>query len=883
MKQGTILLLSLMFVLASAAVAWADEDWNVANGNYSTTTNWSGGSVPTNEQAYVRNGGVVTLDSAAPTVVSLWLGGTTGGSTAGGTLYVLNGASLTAGTAGGTTGSINVGNPYGGTVYQSGGTISTPAFYMSSSGTTGQQSYYSLSGGGSLIVDNTLAGGTTNTAVYFGGAGGTAKFVQSGTDSYILINNAYNINIGGGTIGAPSLGEFTMTNGSIVQTGGAQLNVGIDSNAQNKFTMSDGTVNAVYKLQVGYGGTGTFNQNGGYVTDGTSGSGECDIGLSHAANGTPNPYGVYNLTAGTLAPLYKVYIGSGYDSTMGTAVGVLNVAGGTFVGNSSQQVIIGYKGGQGSMVVTAGYANLAAKGLYVARDNNSGANNPVGLIDISGGSMDANTIVLGQSGGQGTLVLRGTGTLGIGAGGIQLGGYYNSLGTGLFTMSGGTLIQAATKPISVGYKDGVGTFNFSGGEISVDQIIASDQTSGVTPPKGTINVSGGLLDPNTLYVGRNGPAVMNVTNGTVTTTGIFRVGGGFQSDAADSNAAGQLTISGGTVNVGQNLSVGYVSGKGTVTLNSGLLTVAAKTNIGDANYTASSGQGTFIMTGGSFSAVGTDPVFVGYNGTLGGGPAKGVLSITGGTFRALALRLLNNCDPTTANTAYLKIGVNANVGLTDTSGTGGFRIYNGGTSTVEMEVASATKNSLLNVNGGTVDLGNALATLAVNRTSTSYRPSQGNTFTLISATGGSMAGSFKSTITSNIPGWLRSNIAVAINLSDPSTYRPVFSGAVSGTNYVVTFQGARAGDATGDNKVDGTDLAAVGASWLKTGGTYNWLQGDFNGDGIVDGTDLAALGASWLWTGAWPGPAPADAPLPEPATLVLLSLGGLALIRRRRA
>jgi hypothetical protein len=166
-----------------------------------------------------------------------------------------------------------------------------------------------------------------------------------------------------------------------------------------------------------------------------------------------------------------------------------------------------------------------------------------------------------------------------------------------------------------------------------------------------------------------------------------------------------------------------------------------------------------------------------------------------------------------------------------------------------------------------------------------YRPNQGDTFHVMIGFG-SISGTF-SAITTNLEGWLRTDRDVAINLNDPNTYRPIFSGAVIDANgahdYVATFQGARSGDATGDNRVNSTDLSVFGAHWLKPGGTFTWLEGDFNGDGNVNSTDLAALGANWLWTGPWPGPAPmSDAPLPEPATLALLAMGGLALVRGRK-
>ncbi len=298
----------------------------------------------------------------------------------------------------------------------------------------------------------------------------------------------------------------------------------------------------------------------------------------------------------------------------------------------------------------------------------------IAVIENGGNAL----LPVGVSGTYNYLVLGGapghTGSISI-SGGFLTGpqttlGFYSG-GSGTATISSGTWVNSGL--FGIGYQ-GRGTVNVSGGLLQ-GNVLFGDTSTAV----GQGTITGGLWNaPDYFVVGGHGLGSVQLVGGTIASA-IVDVGN-------ETGGRGALTIASGTVSATNSVNIGQY-GTGTMTMNGGNVSTGAVS----LGY-ASSGRGTLQMAGGQLTIGGAF-----YVGNLG----MGTLTLNGGridsgsVWVARGSALVNGGTMViSGTTSGLDVGSTANPTLTVTAGiiqTNLVRLGGG--------------SGIINVNGGTLSAG----------------------------------------------------------------------------------------------------------------------------------------------------------------------------------
>jgi autotransporter-associated beta strand protein len=304
-----------------------------------------------------------------------------------------------------------------------------------------------------------------------------------------------------------------------------------------------------------------------------------------------------------------------------------------------------------------------------------------------------------------------------------------------------------------------------------------------------------------------------------------------------------------TVNVSGTRMAALVSfEEGTVTLNGGNLAVGAFSAPAGANATVTSvvsGLGSGVLKTGDGTIT-----FSGANTFTGG------MSVTGGTL------ILGNAD------ALASGAVDVSTGAT-------VRAQSGLAKAVTVTTVSTTGTGKFDLTDNSMVIRNMTAPQVQALIASSYNGGHWD-----GATG--ITSSTAATSTETSIGFASN---AALNLTS-------FKGVSGLTASDVLVKYTYAGDANLDGKVDIGDLGLLAGAWQQS--SKVWVDGDFTYDGTVNIGDLGLLAGNWQ-KGVAPGtPLVAfdvamaqfaafdGVVVPEPASLALLGLGGLALAGRRR-
>jgi fibronectin-binding autotransporter adhesin len=561
--------------LGSSAATAADWTGTIST-DWNTPGNWSGGTVPTGENAVVNNtsGNIATITAdlaATPNDIV---------ATGGGRIDHIAGTAAT-----------------GGGSWMFVGQDSTLSIYNLAD-TTALGGGISGYGQGSGTVNAT---GNFNLAAFGGNRVGTMNMNTTGG---LNVTGAFRIGNDGGSVGVMNLesGAVVVSNSDGVFAG-TENNIGHGGGVAT-FNISGGSFDAPRNFRVGNeGGTGTVTISGGSLT--IAGTDDIFIGRDRGT-------GVVNQSGGVVDFNHNTFIGNGNNAgsdTSGTYTlsdGVLNVR---------REFVIGREGANathsGTLTMTGGTINKTGDEKMIV-----GQNNGKGTVTHSGGTINVNNeLFIGNenAGAEGTYTISGTAALNVGNELIV--GREN--GTGTLNVDGGTITTTGNGNMYVGRKNGTGTLNQTAGTISVNLEFGVGTTQDGQAGTGTYDLSGGTLTAaGNIFIGKE-----QASSGTVTMSG-GTLGTSDKLQIGHNEATGTFTQSGGIVNVQNEVFIGNETSAasiGTYTLSG-----TAELNVGNEVIVGrDNGTGTFNLDGGTVIAT-----------KISGGTGTSTVNFNGGVFRA---------------------------------------------------------------------------------------------------------------------------------------------------------------------------------------------------------------------------------------------------------
>lgn len=524
-RTRRVLTHSIAIILSAPGVLLA-ADWTGAVSNdWNTAGNWSGGVVPTGDNAYIGiSGGLTapftaTITADIPLLVDLQVargGGPGVLNHSAGSASTGNENWLDVGTSGG-TGTYNLGN-----VATTGGTL------------TG----IGLGSGSIFVGNNNGEGGRLYVGgVDFSNAGGNGTF-KVNTSGIVKIDNDLTVGTGNGTgvmlvdagtittggwnfIGKPDNGAGA-TNGTLKMSGGTLTNGGGRTYI--------GLGNSTGRLELS--GTGTYNNIGDWFA----------VGQENLVNPTPASIA---MTGGSLnTSLLSVggspdNVGKGTMTVGGTAV--VNVDGEFWIGNRATS--------NGSMTVTGGTVN-AGNWFAVGREG------ATGVLTISGGVVQKTDA----------------------DGALEITNANSTTANGTVNLDGGIL--AVNNITGSGGAGSVANFFLNGGTLK-PTVANNDFIGGNVNPQ--VKNGGAVIDTNNLDI-RIGKALTPTAGST---GGLTKNGNGTLTLGATSTYAGATTVNRGVLKLDVGSAQGTIGGDAPIIVNNGgTLASGAVDGTGYFNHTA---------------------------------------------------------------------------------------------------------------------------------------------------------------------------------------------------------------------------------------------------------------------------------------------------------